>query len=43
MLPSRNLDNQTFEEIVEYAVGRIPQLCPQWTNHNPSDPGITLL
>lgn len=43
MLPSRNLDNQTFEEIIEYAVGRIPQLCPQWTNHNPSDPGITLV
>lgn len=28
---------------MEHAVGRIPQLCPQWTNHNPSDPGITLL
>lgn len=43
MLQSRNLDNQRFEDIVEYAVGRIPQLCPQWTNHNPSDPGITLV
>lgn len=43
MLQSRNLDNQRFEEIVEHAIGRIPQLCPQWTNHNPSDPGITML
>ena len=43
MLQSRNLDDQRFEDIVEHAVGRIPQLCPQWTNHNPSDPGITLV
>lgn len=43
MLQSRNLDDQRFEDIVEHAVGRIPQLCSQWTNHNPSDPGITLL
>lgn len=43
MLKSRNLDDQRFEDIVKHAVGRIPQLCPQWTNHNPSDPGITLL
>ena len=43
MLQSRNLDDQRFEDIVEHAVGRIPQLCPRWTNHNPSDPGITLV
>lgn len=43
MLQARNLDDQRFEDIVAHAVGRIPQLCPQWTNHNPSDPGITLV
>ena len=43
MLQSRNLDDQQYSDVVDYAVGRIPQLCPQWTNHNPSDPGITLI
>lgn len=43
MLQSRNLDDQTFDAIVEHAVSRLPQLCPQWTNYNPSDPGITLI
>lgn len=43
MLQSRNLDDQQYSDIVDHAIGRIPQLCPQWTNHNPSDPGITLI
>lgn len=43
MLQSRNLDDQRYRDIVDHAVGRIPLLCPQWTNHNPSDPGITLI
>ena len=43
MLQSRNLDDQSFDAIVEHAVSRLPQLCPQWTNYNPSDPGITLI
>lgn len=43
MLRPRDLDDQNFDEIVEHAVSRLPQLCPQWTNHNPSDPGITLI
>ena len=30
MLQSRNLDDQRFEDIVEHAVGRIPQLCPRF-------------
>ncbi len=43
MLNVRNLDDQTYEQIVEAAEGRLPWLCPQWTNHNASDPGITIL
>lgn len=43
MLTSRNLDDQSFEEIVRGAVGRLPWLCPQWTDHNAHDPGITVL
>ena len=39
----RRLDDQTYEEIVEQAKGRLPWLCPVWTDHNAHDPGITLL
>ncbi len=43
MLISRNLDDQRFEDIVREAVGRLPWLCPAWTDHNSHDPGITIL
>lgn len=43
MLRSRNLDDQTFADIMEYALGRLPWLCPAWTDHNAHDPGITIL
>lgn len=43
VLPSPNLDDRTFEQIRDEAVRLIPQYCPEWTNYNPSDPGITLL
>ena len=43
MLKARNLDDQTFEEIVQAAEGRLPWLCPVWTDHNAHDPGITIL
>jgi hypothetical protein len=33
----------TFDELVQKAISLIPAYAPQWTNHNPSDPGITLL
>ncbi len=43
MIPSPNLDDRRWQDIVEEAVRLIPQYCPEWTNFNPSDPGITLL
>ncbi len=43
MIPSPKLDDRSFEDIVEEAIGLIPRYAPDWTNHNPSDPGITLL
>ena len=43
MLISRDLDDQRFEDIVREAEGRLPWLCPSWTDHNPHDPGITIL
>jgi len=42
-LPSPNLDDRTFDDIVEDVIRLIPRYCPDWTNHNPSDPGITLV
>ena len=43
MLRVRNLDDQTYAEIVQAAEGRLPWLCPEWTDHNAHDPGITIL
>ena len=43
MIPVPNLDDRTHQEIVEEALRLIPQYCPDWTNFNPSDPGITLI
>ncbi len=42
-LPVPNLDDRTFQDIVNEARRRIPQYCPEWTDHNLSDPGITLM
>jgi hypothetical protein len=43
VIPSPKLDDRTFNDIVEEAIGMIPRYAPEWTNHNPSDPGITLI
>ena len=42
-LPTRNLDDRTFQDIVDEAKKRIAASCPDWTDHNVSDPGITLV
>ena len=42
-LPVQNLDNQTFSELFEEARKLIPRYAPEWTDHNLSDPGITLI
>ena len=42
-LPTPKLDDRSFEEIVNDALAKIPELCPQWTDFNPSDPGRTLI
>ncbi|HEY0189694.1 MAG TPA: hypothetical protein VGC42_01135, partial [Kofleriaceae bacterium] len=43
MIPPPKLDDRTFNDIVEEAISMIPRYSPEWTNHNPSDPGITLI
>jgi Baseplate J-like protein len=42
-LPVPNLDDRSWKQIVDEAVRLIPRYCPEWTNHNTSDPGVTLL
>lgn len=38
-----NLDDRTFEQLFAEAQRRIPAYTPDWTDQNPSDPGIALL
>ncbi|MGK7872666.1 MAG: LamG-like jellyroll fold domain-containing protein [Xenococcaceae cyanobacterium] len=42
-LPLPNLDNRTYAELVEEARSLIPSEYAQWTDHNPTDPGIILI
>ena len=37
------LDDRSYAGLLDEARTLIPSLAPQWTNHNPSDPGITLV
>ena len=38
-----NLDDVSFSELMKRSVSEIPQLCPEWTDFNAHDPGITFL
>lgn len=38
-----NLDDRTYEDLVDELVALIPRYAPQWTDHNASDPGIMLV
>ena len=42
-LPAPNLDDRTFQDIVDEAKRLIPRYTPEWTNHNLSDPGVALI
>jgi predicted phage baseplate assembly protein len=42
-LPAPNLDDRKFQDIVDEAKRLIPRYCPEWTNHNLSDPGVALI
>ena len=37
------LDDRQFQNIVDEAKGRIHNSFPEWTDHNVSDPGVTLI
>lgn len=42
-LPNPKLDDRRFADLVAEARALLPTYDPDWTNHNASDPGITLL
>jgi predicted phage baseplate assembly protein len=42
-LPAPNLDDRRFQDFVDDGKRLIQQRCPEWTDHNVSDPGVTLL
>ena len=38
-----SLDKRRYQDILNEALARIPVHNPEWTNFNPSDPGVTLI
>lgn len=42
-LPVPQLDNRSAQDIVDEAKGLISKYCPEWTDHNVSDPGVALI
>ena len=42
-IPLPNLDDRRWSDLVEQGRALIPLYAPEWTDHNASDPGITLM
>ncbi len=42
-IPLSNLDNRTFDNLASELRALVPRYCPDWTDHNASDPGIMLI
>jgi hypothetical protein len=42
-IPLPDLDDRTFDDLTEEARALLPVLYRDWTDHNPSDPGIVLV
>jgi predicted phage baseplate assembly protein len=42
-LPVPNLDDRRFQNLVDDAKRLVQRRCPEWTDHNVSDPGVTLI
>ena len=43
MLVNKNLNDKTYQELISEAIMQIPLYTSEWTNFNPSDPGMTIL
>lgn len=42
-IPAPNLDDRRFQDLVDDAKRYVQQRCPEWSDHNVSDPGVTLI
>ena len=42
-LPAPNLDDRRFQDLVDDAKRLVQERCPEWSDHNVSDPGVTLI
>src|SRR3954463_2739408 len=42
-VPTPILDDRSFQQLRDELVRRIPVYAPEWTDLNPSDPGVTLV
>jgi predicted phage baseplate assembly protein len=42
-LRAPKLDDRTFQQLVDDAKRLVQERCPQWSDHNVSDPGVTLI
>ena len=42
-LPAPDLDDRGYDDLVDDALRMVQLRCPEWTDHNPSDPGVTLI
>ncbi|MEZ0092241.1 putative baseplate assembly protein [Streptacidiphilus sp. EB129] len=42
-LPVPDLDDRRFQDLVDEAKRLVMRRCPEWTDHNVSDPGVTLI
>lgn len=42
-LSAPDLDDRRFQQLVDDAKRLVQQRCPEWTDHNVSDPGVTLI
>ena len=43
MLPVPELDDQSYEDILDEAMNTVVSIFPEWTDFNAHDPGITIL
>lgn len=43
MIAFKKIKEKSYEEFMEEAISKIPLYSKEWTNYNPSDPGITIL
>ncbi len=42
-LPLPSLDDRRFQDLVDEAKRQVQLRCPEWTDHNVHDPGVTLI